>query len=167
MKARTVTTNFRLTTPTIRRNDVIEMHLMDAGANEEKALCNTDVSVHVLTGVQDYLERRRTDLPIPPLCFGCKALAVQWAESHLLDLEADAEQVRTNAEEVRGMAESQRTKAESLRRQAEEAEGDAVRYWNSFERRELEAERLEREVGEHRRLVNRMAREISLDSKPA
>ena len=167
MKARTVTTKFKLTTPTSRRNDVIEMHLMDAWANEEKALCNTDVSAHALTGVQDYLERRMTDLPIPPICSGCKTLAVQWAESHLLDLEADAEQVRTNAEEVRSMAESQRTRAESLRRQAEEAEGDAVRYRNSFERRELEAERLESEVDEHRQLVNRMASEISLGSKLA
>lgn len=43
-----------------RRREVDEMHLMDAEA-EDEAFCKVDVSVHDLTGVQDYADRRPCD----------------------------------------------------------------------------------------------------------
>ena len=54
------------------RCELIEIHLFDANAREEKALCPTEVSVHDLTTVQHYLERGRDDLSLPTVCNRCR-----------------------------------------------------------------------------------------------
>lgn len=68
---------------------MIEIHLFDQHAREEKALCGADVSVHDLTTVQGYLERRRHDLSLPAVCNRCKEPAIQFARIRSAELEAD------------------------------------------------------------------------------
>ena len=81
----------RLTEITLRPADRREeetMHLFDADAREEMALCGTEASVLDLTTVQDYLERRRHDLSLPTVCNRCKVSAIPFARmrgSALLD----------------------------------------------------------------------------------
>lgn len=65
------------------------MHLMDADAREEAAFCKASASVHDLTSVQDYLERRANDLPLSTTCNKCKIVAVTWADDYCQNLEAD------------------------------------------------------------------------------
>ena len=67
---------------------VFEMHLFDADARGEEALCGTEVSVLNLTTVQDYLRRRGHDLSLPTVCSRCRVSAVPFARmrrSALLD----------------------------------------------------------------------------------
>ena len=142
-----------------------EMHLMDTEASEETALCNADVSVLDLTGVQAYLERRMDRLSVSTICSRCKALAVRWIENHLRHLEADARQTRVNVEEVRKMSESYRTKAESLRRQTEEAAKRAAGHANSAERRELDAECLEDDAHDYRQVAALLEREVLAEER--
>ena len=73
---------------TDRRREMTEMHLFDAEAREEEALCKIKVSVHDLTSVQNYVERRANNLPLPTICIKCKVVAVQWADDYCLKLEA-------------------------------------------------------------------------------
>ena len=61
------------------RCELTEMHLFDAEVREEMAMCGADASVHDLTAVQDYLERRRHDLSIPTVCNRCKVSAIRFA----------------------------------------------------------------------------------------
>ena len=46
------------------------MHLVDTKPGEEKALCWTDVPVHLQTGLQGYLTRRMDDLTVGNVCEG-------------------------------------------------------------------------------------------------
>ena len=46
------------------------MHLVDTKPGEEKALCGTDVPVHLQTGLQGYLTRRMDDLTVGNVCEG-------------------------------------------------------------------------------------------------
>lgn len=65
------------------------MHLMDADAREEAAFRKASASIHDLTSVQDYLERRANDLPLSTICDRCKVVAVTWADDYCQKLEAD------------------------------------------------------------------------------
>ena len=47
------------------RYELIEMHLMDANTREEDPLCKATVEAPDLISVQDHLERRMNDLPVP------------------------------------------------------------------------------------------------------
>ena len=60
---------------TNRRREMTEMHLFDAEAREEEALCNAEVSVHDLTSVQDCVKRRANNLLLPTICIGYKNAA--------------------------------------------------------------------------------------------
>ena len=68
---------------------MIVMHLFDEEARDAETLCETEVSVHHLTTVQDYMERRVHDLPLPTVCDGCKALAAPFAENIIRNLETE------------------------------------------------------------------------------
>ena len=67
-------------TATEGRSELIELHLIDTNAREEKALCGADASVHDLTTVQHYLERREHDLSLPTVCNRCKASVIHFAK---------------------------------------------------------------------------------------
>ena len=162
MKMRTVTTRLNLTTDK-RRHEVNEMHLMDAAAEEEEAFCGSAVSVHALTSVQDYLERRVNDLPVPPVCYGCKTVAVTFAADTCMKLAAKVEDLRGSADRLERMAANSRTNASTHRKQAEQAVLDAVRYERSAERRMLDADQLEAETDEYSRFVDLLAGEVKLD----
>lgn len=61
------------------RHEVMEMHLFDEDADEEKALCGADTS-HDLRSLQCYLEERVHGLRVRSICQECKVLAVPLAE---------------------------------------------------------------------------------------
>ena len=89
------------------RYGMIEIHLFNENAREEKALCGADVSVHDLTTVQGYLERRRHDLSLPTVCNRCKVSAIPFARmrrSALLDdgMSEEAEIYRRLADTLSG-----------------------------------------------------------------
>ena len=71
------------------RCELMEIHLFDADAREEEALCGTEVSVLNLTTVQDYLERRGHDLSLPTVCDRCKVSAIPFARMRGSALEAE------------------------------------------------------------------------------
>ena len=139
-----------------------KMHLFDTQADEEKALCGTNVPVHDLTGVDYYLERRKDGLPVGTVCEPCKDRAVQWGDDRCLKLEADTRDLRADADRQERMANDRLAKANDRRRLAEEAESDAVRYRNGAERRRSEADGLEDEADECRRVADILARETGL-----
>ena len=66
-----------------------EMHLFDADARGEEALCKTEVSVLYLTTVQDYLRRKGHDLSLPTVCNRCKVSAIPFARMRHSALEAE------------------------------------------------------------------------------
>ena len=121
---------------------VITMHLVSVDAAREEPLCKREVSVHELIDLEECLERRMHDLPVPTVCERCKVLAVSWAANHCRKLEADANNFRAKVERLR--------------------ERDPVRYRSSLEEAELEADQLENEATEYRRLVDRLATEAGL-----
>ena len=127
MKMRTVTTRLNLTTEKSGRREVNEMHLMDAAAEEEAAFCESAVSVHALTSVQDYLERRVNALPVSPVCYRCKTAAVTFAADTCLKLAAEVEDLRGSADRLERVAANSRTNASTHGKQAEQAVLDAVR----------------------------------------
>ena len=86
------------------RCELIEMHLFDADAREEKALCGADVSVLDLTIVQDYLERRMHNLPLPTVCNRCKFSAIPFAGMRRSALAAEG--MSDEAEAHRGLADT-------------------------------------------------------------
>ena len=69
--------------------ELTEMHLFDADAREEEAICGAEVSVHDLTGVDDYLERRRHDLSLSTVCNRCKVSAIPFARMRGSAVEAE------------------------------------------------------------------------------
>ncbi len=116
------------------------MHIFDTQATEEKALCGADVPAADLMGVSEYLERREDELPVGNICEPCKVPAVRWAERRVRKLEADAGEIRDRADELERMA----------------AGCQAEGRWS-------EADGLEDETRELRRLVGRLKRETGLD----
>ena len=84
--------------------ELIEMHLFDAYAREEEALCGAEVSVLDLTTVQDYLERRSHNLSVPTVCNGCKVPAIPCAR--MLHSELVAEETTVEAETHRQLADT-------------------------------------------------------------
>lgn len=91
-------------TNTEGRPELIEMHLFDLNAREEKALCKADASVHDLTTVQHYLERRRDDLSLSTVCNRCKRPAVEFAKMRSAELEAEG--MTDEAEAYRRLADT-------------------------------------------------------------
>ena len=124
---------------TNRRYKVNTMHVYDDKAADETPLCRAGVSVHNLVGVKYYLERRAEGLPVGIVCEDCKAELVRLVEKRCQELKADA-----------GVC---LAKAERLRKR------DAVRYRNSVEAAEMEADRLLHRAEEYRGLAERLARE--------
>ena len=73
------------------RNEVIEMHLSDTEADEEKALCGEDTSdIELIAGVY-YLEDRLHGRPVGTVCEGCKVKAVPLALKISRDLEDEGQ----------------------------------------------------------------------------
>ena len=163
MKMRTVTTRLNLATDRSGRREVNEMHLMDAAAGEEEAFCGSAVSVHALTSVQDYVERRVNDLPVSPVCYRCKTAAVTFAADVCLKSAAEVEDLRDSADKLEKITSNSRTNASTHGKQAEQAILDAVRYKRSAERRTLEADQMEAEADEYRRCVDLLVGEVKLD----
>ena len=116
------------------------MHIFDTQANEEQAFCGTDVHAADLMGVSEYLERRENELPVGIICEPCKVHAVRWAENRVRELEADARELRDSADELERMVSGFQAKG-----------------------RRSEADGLEDEAHELRRLVERLKRETGLD----
>ena len=71
------------------RTEVLEMHLFDARAPEEKALCGEDSSSIERRSVDYYLEDRLRGQSVGTVCERCKALAVPLAEIIVRHLEAE------------------------------------------------------------------------------
>ena len=78
-----------VTVKTNRRREVMEMHLFDTDAREEKALCEVDTSADDRRGVNGYLEDRLYGPSVGTVCEGCKALSVPFALNITRDLEAE------------------------------------------------------------------------------
>ena len=116
------------------------MHLFDSDAHDEEALCRAESSVHSRTILQDYLERRRDDLPVPTTCEPCKAFAVSWIENRCRQIDADAGDLRARAERL--------------------IHRDATRYPNSIREAKAEASSLEDEAYGLRQLADRLAGEL-------
>ena len=123
-----------------RRSDVMTMHLFDSDARDEEALCGAESSVHSRTILQDYLERRRYDLPVSTTCEPCKALAVSWIDNRCRQIDADAGDLRAKAERL-----NQR---------------DAARYPNSIREAKAEASSLADEAHGLRQLADRLTSEL-------
>ena len=73
------------------RNEVMEMHLFDAEAAEEKALCGEDSSPVERMSVGYYLEERLCGRPVGTVCQECKPLAMPLAKVILEDMAQDLE----------------------------------------------------------------------------
>ncbi len=98
------------------------MHLFDADAREEKALCGADVSAEDLMTVQYCLAQLIRGVPVGNVCRACIRFAACWAEEHCRKLEAETMLLRANAQRLH--------------------ERNATRYRNSLEEADLEADRL-------------------------
>ena len=72
-----------------RTREVLEMHLFDIDAREEKALCGVDVSADDRRGVDGYLEDRLYGVSVGAVCEGCKALAIPFAVNLIRDLKSE------------------------------------------------------------------------------
>ena len=66
------------------------MHLLDATAKKELALCVAEISVFNLTSVQYFLLQRMDGISVRNVCRTCMGFAACWDEGHYSKLEADA-----------------------------------------------------------------------------
>ena len=73
------------------RKELMEMHLFDTEADEEKALCGEDSSPIELMSVGYYLEERLFGRPVGTVCERCKTLAIPLATVILEDMAEDFE----------------------------------------------------------------------------
>ena len=89
------------------------MHLFDAEAREEEALCGAKTSVHDRISLQYYLELRLDDLAVGTVCERCKPRTVAFAKR--LSREFVAEGRTGEAQEYRRLADIL-TKETSLNR---------------------------------------------------
>ena len=94
--------SMKVTVGTIRRYEVMEMHLFDNNARKDKALCGADTSADELRSVRGYLEDRLFGHAVGTVCEGCKALAAPFAGNIIQDLEAEGR--LDEAEEYRRVA---------------------------------------------------------------
>ena len=85
-----------------RRNEVIEMHLFDEDASEEKTLCGADVPAVYLKGVRGYLSERLNEIWGGATCEGCKVSTPRFAIMLAQKLEDDG--LLEEAEEYRQLA---------------------------------------------------------------
>ena len=127
------------TPKTNRRYEMTTMHLFDTEAREETPLCGADVPVIDLIGEDHYLERREEGLPVGTVCEDCKAEVVRLVEKRCRELKADAGVCLAKAERLQ--------------------ERDVVRFRNSVEATEMEADRLLLRAEEYRGLADGLARE--------
>ena len=135
-------TTIRVTLMNDRRSEVMTMHLFDSDVLDEEALCRAESSVHSRSTLQDYLERRRDELPVPTTCEPCKALAASWIENRCRQLDAHAGDLHAKAERL--------------------IQRDAARYANSIREAKEEASSLEDEADELRQLAVTLAGELGL-----
>ena len=66
----------RMNMPITDSHEEETMHLFDAEAWEEEALCGAETSVNDRISLQYYVERRRYDLAVGTVCERCKPRAV-------------------------------------------------------------------------------------------
>ena len=74
---------------TNRRDEVIEMHVFDDDAPEEKTLCEADASDDYIRSAMCYLEDRLHGARVGTVCEECKERAVPFALNLAQDLEAE------------------------------------------------------------------------------
>ena len=77
--------------PGAATSTVMEIHLFDAEAAEEKALCGGYSSAVERMSVGYYLEERLRGGPVETVCERCKALAMPLAEVVIEDMAQDLE----------------------------------------------------------------------------
>lgn len=87
------------------RNEVMEMHLFDAEAAEEQALCGKHITDTERISVGYYLEECLRGHPVGTVCERCKALAVPLAEDIMEEMAQDFEDEGRlgDAEDCRGL----------------------------------------------------------------
>ena len=73
------------------RNEVMEMHLFDVEAAEEKSLCGEDSSSIERISLDYYLEERSHGHWVGTVCQECKALAMTLAKVIINDMAKDLE----------------------------------------------------------------------------
>ena len=86
------------------RREEKTMHLFDADAREEKALCGADTSADRRRSMGGYLEDRLNETGVGIACEGCKSRAVPLAVNLARDLEAEG--LLDEAQEYRELAET-------------------------------------------------------------
>ena len=69
----------------------MEMHLYDADAPKERALCGEETSAVERRSVRGYLEDKRHGQWVGPVCVRCMARAVAFAYALIRELELDGE----------------------------------------------------------------------------
>ena len=84
------------------RNRVMERHLFDTEADEEKPLCEEEEFDSELIAAPYYLEDRLHGRPVGAVCGGCKVEVVSLALRISRDLEDDGD--LDEAEDYRGLA---------------------------------------------------------------
>ncbi len=98
----TMSRNTRMNMPITDSHEEETMHLFDAEAREEEALCGAEASVDDRISLQYYLKRRIDDLAVGTVCELCKARTVAFAMRLCREFEAEG---RTDeAQEYRRLA---------------------------------------------------------------
>ncbi len=78
------------------------VHLFDAEARKEEALCGAETSAADRISLQYYLEQRRYEIPVGTVCERCKPRTLAFARGQRLELVAEG---RTDeAQEYRRLA---------------------------------------------------------------
>ncbi len=78
--------NTRMNMPIIDSHEEETMHLFDAEAREEEALCKKDSPSIERMSVGYYLEERLCGLPVGTVCEDCKSLGIPLAEAIIEDM---------------------------------------------------------------------------------
>ena len=94
--------NTRMNMPIIDSHEEETMHLFDAEAREEEALCGAETSPNNRISLQYYVDGRRYDLAVGTVCELCKPRTVAFAMR--LHLELVAEGRTGEAQEYRRLA---------------------------------------------------------------
>ena len=107
----------------------MEIHLFDADAKEEEALCGADTLADCRRSVDGYLEDRLNEIAVGAACEGCKRQAVPFAVNLARDLEY--EDRLDEAQECRELAEKL-ARETSQDRTATREQGPALPYVGGF-----------------------------------
>ncbi len=92
----------RIIMPVTDSQEEETMHLFDAEARKEEALCGAETSAADRISLQYYLEQRRYEIPVGTVCERCKPRTVAFAKCLRLELVAEG---RTDeAQEYRRLA---------------------------------------------------------------